>query len=66
MGTLMMVFFFLAAWEFEHGIVNQHLTYALVTGFIGYIGAGRFYGLDAIVEKLDWVRATPQLRYVLG
>ena len=66
MGTLMMLFFFFAAWEFEHGIVNQHLTYALVTGFIGYIGAGRFYGLDAIVEKLDWVRATPQLRYVLG
>lgn len=46
MGTLMMFFFFLAAWEFEHGIVNQHLTYAVVTGFIGYIGAGNFYGLD--------------------
>lgn len=66
MGTLMMVFFFFAAWEFEHGIVNQHLTYALVTGFIGYIGAGRYYGLDAIVEKLAWVRAMPQLKYVLG
>jgi thiosulfate dehydrogenase [quinone] large subunit len=65
-GTLMMLFFFLAAWEFEHGVVNQHLTYALVTGFLGYIGAGRYYGLDAIVEKLSWVRATPQLRYVLG
>jgi len=46
MGTLMMIFFFLAAWEFEHGIVNQHLTYAVVTGFIGYIGAGNFYGVD--------------------
>ena len=65
-GTLMMLFFFFAAWEFEHGIVNQHLTYALVTGFLGYIGAGRYYGLDAIVEKIAWVRATPQLRYVLG
>ena len=66
MGTLMMLFFFFAAWEFEHGIVNQHLTYALVTGFLGYIAAGRYYGLDAIVEKLEWVRATPQLKYVLG
>lgn len=46
MGTLMMLFFFLAAWEFEHGIVNQHLTYALVTFFIGLIGAGNYYGLD--------------------
>ena len=66
MGTFMMLFFFLAAWEFEHGIVNQHLTYALVTAFIGYIGAGRFYGLDGIVEKLALVREQPRLRYVLG
>lgn len=66
MGTLMMLFFFVAAWEFEHGIVNQHLAYALVTAFFGYIGAGRYYGLDALVEKAQFVRQTPQLRYVLG
>ena len=46
MGTLMMLFFFVAAWDFEFGIVNQHLTYALVTGFLGLIGAGNYYGLD--------------------
>ena len=46
MGCLMMLFFFLAAWEFEHGIVNQHITYALVTAFVGLIGAGNYYGLD--------------------
>lgn len=66
MGTLMMLFFFVAAWEFEHGIVNQHLTYALVTALIGYIGAGRYYGLDAVLEKAEWVRQTPAMRYVLG
>ncbi len=46
MGTLMMLFFFVAAWDFAFGIVNQHLTYALVTGFVGLIGAGNYYGLD--------------------
>jgi thiosulfate dehydrogenase [quinone] large subunit len=46
MGTLMMLFFFFAAWDFEFGIVNQHLTYALVTAFLGLIGAGNYYGLD--------------------
>ncbi|HET9497873.1 MAG TPA: DoxX family membrane protein [Candidatus Limnocylindria bacterium] len=46
MGTLMMLLFFVAAWDFEFGIVNQHLTYALVTFFLGYIGSGNFYGLD--------------------
>jgi thiosulfate dehydrogenase [quinone] large subunit len=66
MGTIMMLFFFVAAWEFEHGIVNQHLTYALVTGFIGYVGAGRYYGLDALLEKAEWVRQSTKLRYVLG
>ena len=44
MGTLMMLFFFIAAWDFEFGIVNQHLTYALVTAFLGLIGAGNYYG----------------------
>lgn len=51
MGTLMMLFFFLAAWEFEHGIVNQHLTYAVVTFGLGVIGAGNYYGLDASVGQ---------------
>lgn len=66
MGALMMLFFFVAAWEFTHGIVNQHLTYALVTGFVGYVAAGRYYGLDTLVEQFRVVRETPRLRYVLG
>lgn len=51
MGTLMMLFFFLAAWDFEFGIVNQHLTYALVTAFLGYIGAGNYIGLDRTMSE---------------
>jgi thiosulfate dehydrogenase (quinone) large subunit len=58
MGTLMMLMFFVAAWDFEFGIVNQHLTYALVTFFLGYIGSGNFYGLDATVGQ----RVSPFLR----
>jgi thiosulfate dehydrogenase (quinone) large subunit len=58
MGTLMMLFFFIAAWDFEFGIVNQHLTYALVTGFLGLIGAGNYYGIDAMIGDgaPAWVR----------
>ena len=58
MGTLMMLVFFVAAWDFEFGIVNQHLTYALVTFFLGYIGSGNFYGLDYFVGQ----RVGPFLR----
>ena len=58
MGTLMMLFFFVAAWDFEFGIVNQHLTYALVTGFLGLIGAGNYFGVDAVIGESapPWIR----------
>jgi thiosulfate dehydrogenase (quinone) large subunit len=58
MGTLMMLFFFVAAWDFEFGIVNQHLTYALVTFFLGLIGSGNYYGLDRMVGESapPWIR----------
>lgn len=64
MGTLMMLFFFVAAWDFEFGIVNQHLTYALVTFVLGYLGTGNFYGLDGVLADRvgpGWFR-----RYVMS
>lgn len=58
MGTLMMLLFFLAAWAFEFGIVNQHLTYAVVTAFLGYIGSGNYFGLDRELGE----RVSPPIR----
>jgi thiosulfate dehydrogenase (quinone) large subunit len=49
MGTLMMLLFFFAAWDFAYGIVNQHLAYALICATITGLGAGRYYGLDGIL-----------------
>lgn len=49
MGALMMAFFFIAAWDFQYGIVNQHLAYALICLTIAGIGAGRYYGLDGVL-----------------
>jgi thiosulfate dehydrogenase [quinone] large subunit len=51
MGTLMMLLFFFAAWDYAYGIVNQHLTYAVATFGLGVIGAGNYYGLDAMFAK---------------
>jgi thiosulfate dehydrogenase [quinone] large subunit len=48
-GTLMMLLFFFAAWDFSFGIVNQHLTYALICATICGLGAGRYYGLDGVL-----------------
>lgn len=52
MGTLMMLFFFVAAWDFAYGIVNQHLTYAVMTFGLAVLGAGNYYGLDATVRPM--------------
>jgi thiosulfate dehydrogenase [quinone] large subunit len=58
MGVLMMLIFFVAGWEFEFGIVNQHLTYALVCATIAGLGAGRYWGLDgALADSVPrWFR----------
>jgi thiosulfate dehydrogenase (quinone) large subunit len=65
-GALMMALFFVAAWNFEHGIVNEQLMYGIVTGVLGVVAAGRYYGLDAVLEKAATIRRAPQLRYVMG
>lgn len=63
MGTLMMVLFFFAAWQFETGIVNQHLTYALICAALAGLGAGKYYGLDGLLAR----RVTPAVRrYILS
>ena len=51
MGTLMMLLFFFAAWDFAYGIVNQHLTYAIVCATLTGLGAGRYYGLDGALAS---------------
>jgi thiosulfate dehydrogenase [quinone] large subunit len=61
MGTLMMLFFFVAAWDFAYGIVNQHLTYALIATTLAGLGAGRYYGLDGLFAD----RVAPAVRNLL-
>jgi thiosulfate dehydrogenase [quinone] large subunit len=51
MGTLMMLIFFVAAWDFQYGIVNQHLTYGVVTFGLAVLGAGNYYGVDAALRE---------------
>ncbi len=58
MGALMMFFFFIAAWDFAYGVVNQHLTYLVVFLAVAGIGAGKYYGLDGMLTQSApaWVR----------
>ncbi|MGZ6260387.1 MAG: DoxX family protein [Candidatus Limnocylindrales bacterium] len=58
-GVLMMLLFFVAAWDFTNGIVNEHLTYAVVVFFLGYIGAGNYLGLDAWLREQSFFKGHP-------
>ena len=66
MGTIMVGIFYLASWDFSLGPINSDLVYCFVTAFLGFAAAGEIYGLDPIVERLTFVKRTPQLRYVLS
>jgi len=48
MGAIMMVLFFFAGWSFSNGIVEQHVTYAVVLLALAGMGAGNYYGLDGV------------------
>ena len=65
-GALMMGLFFVATWDFSHGVINEQLMYGIVTGVLGVVAAGRYYGFDAVLEKAATIRRAPQLRYVMG
>jgi thiosulfate dehydrogenase [quinone] large subunit len=66
-GALMMGLFFVAAWDFGHGIVNEHFVYGAVTLVLGYARAGEIYGLDGYIERTTRVlQRAPLLRYVMG
>lgn len=58
MGALMMTFLFLAGWSFQSGIVEEHLTYAVVLLALAGMGAGNYYGIDRFLGAHvgGWIR----------
>jgi thiosulfate dehydrogenase [quinone] large subunit len=65
-GALMMTLFWVAVWDFSHGVIEYHSVLAIVTLGLGIIGAGEYFGLDAIVDETPIVKRAPALRYVLS
>lgn len=66
-GALLLFFFYFGnPGDLAHGFVNGNLLGIFL--FIGMIvwGAGRVYGLDAILERTTIVKNHPRMRYLLG
>ena len=66
LGAVMMFLFWIAAWDFQYGIVNQQFVYMVLSAFLAYASAGRVIGLDGALEKSELARRTPALRFVIG
>ncbi|PHQ37868.1 DoxX family protein [Halorubrum persicum] len=65
-GVIFMTLFWVGNAEFGHGLVNSDLMGLLLFMTVIVFAAGRHYGLDALIEKLDVVEQHPKLRYLLG
>jgi thiosulfate dehydrogenase [quinone] large subunit len=66
MGGLMMALFWVASFDFAHGLVNEQFLYGIVSLFVAYSGAGEAYGLDAFIDKAKIVTEHPRLKLVLS
>ncbi len=65
-GVLFMSLFWIGNAGFGHGLVNSDLMGLLLFVTMIVLAAGRYYGLDAIVERTALVERHPKLRYLLG
>ena len=65
-GTIFMVLFWLGNAGFGHGLVTGDFMGLLLFITVMVLATGRYYGLDAILEKTRFVEQHPRLRYLLG
>ncbi|MGB9964351.1 DoxX family protein [Halobacterium sp. CBA1126] len=65
-GALFMSLFFVGNASFGHGLVNSDLMGLLLFVTMIVFAAGRYYGLDALIERTEFVRNRPRLKYLLG
>jgi thiosulfate dehydrogenase [quinone] large subunit len=65
-GVFFMSLFWVGNAGFGHGVVNSELMGLLLFMTVIVFAAGRYYGLDAIIEKTRFVKRHPRLRYLLG
>jgi thiosulfate dehydrogenase [quinone] large subunit len=61
-----MILFWIGNADFAHGVVSGDFMGLLLFVTAMVLATGRYYGLDAIIEKTRFVQAHPKLRYLLG
>ncbi|MGA9399788.1 DoxX family membrane protein [Haladaptatus sp.] len=65
-GAFLLFFFYLGGADFANGYVTGELLGILLFMQLIVFGAGRIWGLDAIIEGTDFVNDHTWMRYLLG
>jgi thiosulfate dehydrogenase [quinone] large subunit len=65
-GAAFMTLFWIGNAGFAHGVVNGDLMGLLLFVTMMVLATGRYFGLDALIERMDFVKSHPKLRYLLG
>ncbi len=65
-GVMMFMFYIAQLWPEHNPFVDEHIIYMGVFLLLGAVGAGRIFGLDALVERLPIVRRIRGAEYLLG
>jgi len=65
-GMFFMSLFWVGNADFGHGVVNGDLMGLLLFATVIVFAAGRYYGVDAYLERTRLVEKYPRLRYLLG
>ena len=65
-GAFLMVFFYFGNADWGNGFVNGDLLGLLLFLTIIVFAAGRIWGIDAYLERTEFVKNRPKLRFILG
>lgn len=65
-GVFFMTLFWVGNADFAHGVVSGDFMGLLLFITMIVFATGRYYGLDAIIEKTSFVKKHPRLKYILG
>jgi len=65
-GVIFMILFWIGNAGFANGLVNGDFMGLLLFVTVLVVGAGRYYGLDGVLEGTAFVQRHPKLRYILG
>ncbi len=66
-GSVILMMFYLSQWPpATNPFMGYHLVYILLLTLLGALGAGRTLGVDALAERIPWVKRNHAVTLLLG